>query len=66
MTPYFETVAEFLTMGGHGFYVWLCWGIVVGSVLFGAVYTNLQRKRLIKQLKLNQKLKQARKQTIAK
>lgn len=61
MTPYFETLAEFMAMGGYGFYVWLCWGMVVSSVLFGTVYSRLQRKRLIKQLKLNQQLKQARK-----
>lgn len=30
---HFESFADFLHMGGHAFYVWLCYGIVLVSLI---------------------------------
>jgi len=30
---HFESFAEFIEMGGHGFYIWLCYGIVLASLI---------------------------------
>lgn len=54
MTPYFENFSDFIQMGGHGFYVWLCYALVFGSVLFGIFYSKAERKRTIKRLANNQ------------
>lgn len=53
MTPYFKDFASFLAMGGHGFYVWLCWAIVVGSVVLGIVLIRAERARTLKHLANN-------------
>ncbi len=54
MQPYFDDWASFVAMGGHGFYVWLCWGLVIGVVLFGVWYAKAERKRVIKQIQEQQ------------
>mgnify|MGYP001756684166 FL=1 len=51
MRPYFDDLPSFFAMGGHGFFVWLCWGLVMGVVLFGVYYAKAERKRIIKQIK---------------
>lgn len=60
MTPYFESFSAFIKMGGHGFYVWLCYAIVLFAVLFGVYYAKAERKRIIKRLAINQARKQKR------
>lgn len=65
MTPYFDSISDFMHMGGHGFYVWLCFFLVIGSVLVGVGYIKSERKRAIKQLKINYILKQNRKRRIS-
>ncbi|MFT6732207.1 MAG: heme exporter protein D [Polaribacter sp.] len=30
---YFETFEAFIEMGGHGFYVWLCYALVSSSLI---------------------------------
>lgn len=59
MTPYFKNFSDFLAMGGHGFYVWLCWGLVVFAVLFGILYIKHERQQTYKKITLIQ----ARQQT---
>lgn len=54
MTPYFDSFSAFLAMDGHGFYVWTCYALVFGSVLFGVIYTRLERKKTLKRLAINQ------------
>lgn len=60
MTPHFESFSEFIQMGGHGFYVWLCYALVFGSVLFGLWYAKSERTRTLKRLARNQARKQQR------
>lgn len=54
MTPYFNNFHDFIQMGEHGFYVWLCWGLVLGSVFIGVILIKDERKKLIKELKIAQ------------
>lgn len=67
MTPQFENIESFLAMGGHGFYVWACYGLVAFAVIFGVGYVKSERKRAIKQLntnyaRKNQQVNQSKKQ----
>lgn len=69
MQPYFDDWASFVAMGGHGFYVWLCWGLVAMACFVGIGYANAERRRVIKQIKQHQRrqsAKQANSQTASK
>lgn len=46
----FDTFSEFIAMGGHGLYVWLCYGVglVVMSIAF--IQPILKRKEIVKEL----------------
>jgi len=54
MQPYFYSVSEFVAMGEHGVFVWSCWAITVGVMLFFIIYSRRQRQALIKQLSIQQ------------
>jgi heme exporter protein D len=49
---YFNSFQEFIEMGGHAFYVWLCYGIVISVLIVYFVYSNkmaqTRQKDLIK------------------
>lgn len=38
MSLYFNTLADFVAMGGHGFYIWLAYTIVILALVLQAVY----------------------------
>lgn len=44
MTPYFHSVADFLAMGKHGFYVWLSFGLTWLCILGIIMYSRSQRQ----------------------
>ncbi len=50
MTPYFSSFQEFMHMGGLGVYVWTCYALVFGSVLFLIVYARHERKATLAKL----------------
>lgn len=58
MTPYFKTFGDFLAMGGHGFYVWLCYAITFLAVLGLIIYAKNERKQTLN--KLNRQHTQSR------
>ncbi|MDO4251317.1 MAG: heme exporter protein CcmD [Moraxella sp.] len=60
MTPYFDSVSALVEMGGHGFYVWLCYALVFGAIVLGVYYAKAERKRTLKRLAINQARKQKR------
>ncbi|PNK60983.1 heme exporter protein CcmD [Psychrobacter sp. FDAARGOS_221] len=62
MQPYFYSIQEFLAMGEHGPYVWSTWGITVAAVIGFIFYSIHQRRRLLKDLKVQQARQQQRKQ----
>lgn len=47
----FETFAEFVAMGGHGFYVWFSYGASIFVVLANVVIVRRSRLRYIRELK---------------
>ena len=46
MSPQFHSITEFLTMGGHGTYVWSAYGMAL-LVLVGLVAQPLRRRRAV-------------------
>lgn len=54
MTPYFSSFGEFLQMGGHGFYVWLCYAIVFVSLFGLVVFARQERTKVIARLSRQQ------------
>jgi len=46
---FFDSFAEFLAMGKHGFYVWLCYGITALVIVVNVLAPMRQRKKLIEQ-----------------
>lgn len=62
MQPYFYSFQEFIAMGEHGPYVWSTWGITVLAIIGFIVYSLNQRRRLIKELKIQHARQQQRKQ----
>ena len=45
----FNSFAEFLAMGNHGFYVWLSYGLSAVVIAWNVVQPVLRRRRLIKE-----------------
>lgn len=45
----FDSLADFIAMGKHGFYVWLAYGLTALVVLWNVVEPRLTRKRLLKE-----------------
>lgn len=43
----FANLDELLHMGGHGFYVWLSYGVTVAALLWLLAMPLLQRRRLL-------------------
>jgi len=58
----FSSWSEFFAMGGHGLYVWLCYG--VGLIVFIAMIAaaKSQRKQIVKQILQQQRRQAAREQ----
>ena len=59
----FSTFAEFINMGGHGFYVWLAYG-VSATLLMVLVFASLNKNKTIirdiqKRQQREEKFKQA-------
>ena len=42
--------AEFLDMGGHGFYVWTSWGITLLFLLGQIIWNHTQKRAAIKSI----------------
>jgi len=47
----FNSVSEFLAMGGHGLYVWLSYGLGVAIIAANLVLPKLSRNRLLAEQK---------------
>ena len=46
---FFENFSDFLAMGKHGFYVWLCYGVSGAVIVANVLAPIYQRKKLIEQ-----------------
>lgn len=45
----FDNFADFIAMGGHGFYVWLAYALTAAILVFNIVQPVVRRRRLIKE-----------------
>ncbi len=45
----FESMADFIGMGGHGLYVWLAYGIALAILLLNVVQPLRQTRQLLNQ-----------------
>ncbi len=45
MNFHFNNFDDFVAMGGHGFYVWLAYAIVLCGMVFYFVYSSSQNKK---------------------
>lgn len=50
-----NSFAEFLAMGGYGFYVWTAYGIAFFVLALNVILPLMQRKKLLRTLALKQK-----------
>lgn len=48
---YFANVAELLAMGGHGFYVWLAYGISLCTLVALTVYPLRRQKQALQAIR---------------
>lgn len=54
MAIQFNTMSEFLAMGGHGVYVWSCYGLILFCVLVGVAMTRQARKKILQEVRRHQ------------
>ena len=47
---YFETWAEFITMGGHGVYVWSSYGIAILILIYNLVVPVIAHRQAMHQI----------------
>lgn len=47
----FESFADFLEMGGHGLYVWLCYGLGLLVILGNLLMPQRQAKQIQRELR---------------
>lgn len=50
-----NSFAEFLAMGGYGFYVWTSYGIATVVLLLNVIMPLVRRKQFLRELTLKQK-----------
>lgn len=55
---FFDSFSDFLAMGGHGFYVWLAYGIAAVIFIFNVVSPLMRKKQFIAQQKRRLKREQ--------
>ncbi len=39
-----ESASAFFAMGGHGFWVWMAWGMALAAVIFENIFQSVRRK----------------------
>lgn len=54
----FETFSDFLNMGGHALYVWLCYGLGLFLLVLNLVLPVLSRRTLLRELWQRQRREQ--------
>ena len=45
----FNSVAEFIAMGGHGLYVWLCYGVVLVVLALNLILPAARRRQILRE-----------------
>lgn len=57
----FESFSAFITMDGHGPYVWTCYGVFFALFILLAWLSVAERRRVIRQQRFQQQLQSTRK-----
>ena len=52
---HYSSFADFIDMGGYGFYVWLAYGITFGLLLILTLSSIFKRKSLFKEINAKQR-----------
>lgn len=56
---YFDNVADFIAMGGHGFFVWSAYGIsallIIGNMVLAARQQGRVRREIARQVRREQR-----------
>ncbi|SHG15110.1 heme exporter protein D [Microbulbifer donghaiensis] len=58
----FASFADFLTMEGHGIYVWISYGVTFALLAALAAFPLLRRRQLQRELQRQQRIQQRRHQ----
>jgi len=58
MSFQFDTIMDFLHMGGHGIYVWPSYAVTLAALLLLALSPTIQQRRFIIQQKRQQRIEQ--------
>lgn len=53
----FESIAEFIDMGGYGGFVWSAYAITLFVVMANLLYTRLKHKKVVTRLLRERKIK---------
>jgi heme exporter protein D len=48
---FFESLSDLLAMGGHGPYVWSCYGLFVVLIIANVWHAKSEKNRMLKQAK---------------
>jgi len=48
---YFDSMSEFIAMGGHGFYVWLAYGVFLAVVIWNIAMLRINRSLKVRETK---------------
>ena len=60
----FNTFQEFLAMGGHGLYVWLCYGVGLAVLVGNYLVAGQARRHTLRQLAQRQRREELRQQEV--
>jgi heme exporter protein D len=55
----FDSFADFLAMGDHGFYVWLSYGVALVVIAANVLAVRRSRRKLLREIKAVQRRRQA-------
>jgi heme exporter protein D len=55
----FDSISDFLAMGGHGLYVWLAYGSAVIVVIANVVSVRFARRRFFRQARALERRREA-------
>ena len=55
----FDSFADFLAMGDHGLYVWLCYGVALVVIAANVLAVRRSRRKLLREIKAVLKRRQA-------
>ncbi|MGM0520782.1 MAG: heme exporter protein CcmD [Pseudomonadota bacterium] len=58
----FNSIAEFIAMGGHAPYVWSSWGLTLFLLVALVWHARFERRQLINSLKRRERRERAREQ----